>query len=148
MSVNLDRIVTDEQRAAIKDQLGNEWIDDEITVSDVIASAAGIGYGGHYDETSELEDAVFELIAVDPEEIIPLALARYEHTNRIRDAVEALPLIVDALGDAVEYREPLNIGCCPDNAMCEDHASDQAKADAYTALLHALTRTHQEAPDA
>ena len=62
------------------------------SIADVIDAACAIGYGGHFDETSEDEEAVYEAIAVDDRELAGIYAARYEYTNLLRDAMHQVGL--------------------------------------------------------
>lgn len=51
-----------------------------------------------------------------------------------------LGTVLNALDDAIEYREPDN-GSCPDcttGQMCADHAGDKEAADEYRAVRQLL----------
>lgn len=102
MTLDLTRVVTTAERNEIAaDGLGTTWDADEITVGEVIAGMAGLGYGGHFDECSDEEHAVHDILArhnvgasADWErldaEISAIHDARNRYANLVRDAADAV----------------------------------------------------------
>ena len=99
MTLDLTRVLTHEERSEIDTAIATTWDADEVTVGDVIASMAGIGYGGHFDECSDEEDAAHYVIArhnVGTDdgdvrlELTAIDAARNEYTKLVRAAAEAV----------------------------------------------------------
>lgn len=88
MTLDLMRVVPDATLAQIKAAVGWE-IDSGATVADVIRVTCGIGYGGHFDETSDAEDAVHSIIATSPAEFEEIQNARQDYTQALSDAMDA-----------------------------------------------------------
>jgi len=88
--IDVHRIVPDDIRDKIRAELGVEWAGDQITVADVIIGQAGIGYGGHFDETSEDEEAIYAMVALDDAELAEIQAARHHYTGLLSDAIDAV----------------------------------------------------------
>lgn len=86
--IDLNRVVSDKALADIREVVGVTH-QPGITVADLIRAEAGIGYGGHFDETSDDEDTVFAIAAVDDRELNGMHAARVEYVAGLRDAVDA-----------------------------------------------------------
>jgi len=86
--VDLNRRLTPQMLAEMKPIC--EWLDDDITVADVITGQAGIGYGGHFDECSDEEHACHEIIALNDDELTEIHDARNEYVGLICAAVQAV----------------------------------------------------------
>lgn len=106
MGVNLHRVLPQDTLDIIKVNTGVTF-ESGVTVAQVIAGAAGIGYGGHYDEMSDEEEAIHAIVAMDdPARIAEMHDIRMRYTNLVRDAADALAWVPIPAEEVVTVYSP------------------------------------------
>jgi hypothetical protein len=106
MTVNLHRVLPQDTLDIIKVNTGVTF-EPGVTVAQVIASAAGIGYGGHYDEMSDEEEAIHAIVAMDdPDRIAEMHDIRMRYANLVRDTADALAWVPVPAEEVVTVHSP------------------------------------------
>lgn len=88
-SINLHRVVPDLMLDLVARDIGvrHEY---GSTLADIIRAEAGIGYGGHLNETGDDEDAILSAVALDEVELAGIHAARFQYTRLVETAIDTV----------------------------------------------------------